>query len=114
MKVITLLSLLLMHSISWAQKADFNELGRALANYQACSKVAIEINDDVLFNYYRKMFNDTGLSLLSINHKDAKQVYSAWDKSEKVLGNIGTEALQTICISRFDKLSRRIFNKIAT
>lgn len=38
---------------------DFNELGRALANYQAGSKVVTSINDDAMLSYYQKMFNDT-------------------------------------------------------
>ena len=114
MKVSTILLLLFIHPLTWAQKTDFNELGRALANYQACSKVAVTIKDDLMFNYYKKMFNDTELALLNINNEQAKHVYSAWDKSEKVLSHIGLHSLQNICLSRFDALSRKMLNKIAT
>ena len=114
MKLLMIALLLLSHPLTWADNHDANELGRALANYQACSEIATDINDEQMFVYYRRMFNDTGLSILSFHDEPAKQVYSAWGKSEKVLLKIGDKNLQKICLSRFDDLSRSMVNKTAT
>ncbi|MCP4323491.1 MAG: hypothetical protein GY951_08465 [Psychromonas sp.] len=111
MKLLTILLLLVMHPSSWAQKTDFDELGRALANYQACSEVSISIKDDLMFKYYQGMFNDISISLLTNNDKDVKQAYLAWNKSENVLLNLNLETLKIICLSRFDELSRKMLNK---
>jgi len=106
MKLLIVLTLLVMHMPSWAQKTDYDELGRALANYQACSEVSISIKDELMFQYYQKMFNDISISLLSLNEKGVKQVYLAWNESEEVLGSLNLETLEIMCLSRFDELSR--------
>ena len=114
MKKFTLTLLLLSHSLAWANSPDASELGHSLANYQACSNAALEINDEQLFFYYKKMFNDAGLLVLSFDKSSAKQVYRAWETSEDVLLKIGGNNLQGICVSRFDALSRTMLNNIAT
>ena len=114
MKVLTMLLLLVMPPLTWAQKADYDELGRALANYQACSEVSLSIKDDLMFQYYQKMYNDISVSLLSVNDKDVKLVYLAWSQSENVLANLNLETLKIICLSRFDELSRKMLIKKAT
>ena len=113
MKILTILLLLATPPLTWAQKTDYDELGRALANYQICSEVSISIKDDLMFQYYQKMFNDISASLLSINDKDVKQVYLAWNQSEEVLVNLNLEVLEIMCLSRFDELSRKMLNKKA-
>ena len=114
MKQIFIMLLLLSHSSVWAVNYDSDELGRSLANYQACSEIATDIDDEQMFFYYRQMLNDTGLSVLSFNHRDAEQVYNAWERSEKVLLKIADKNLQKVCLSRFDDLYRNMQNKIAT
>ncbi len=114
MKVTTVLLLLFSHSLTWANNIDTHELGRSLANYQACSEVSVMMNDDQMFNYYQNMLNDTRFALLALTSEKSKQVYVTWTKSEAVLVNIGEQSLQKICLSRFDELSRKMFNKVAT
>ncbi len=113
MKFLTISLLMLISLLCSAQASDIGELelGRSLANYQACSKVAVSINDEVMVNYYQRMFNDATISMLSINNEEGRLLYSVWDKSEKVLSHIGKQGLQEICLSRFDNLSRSLFNK---
>jgi hypothetical protein len=114
MKIITALLLFFSHSLTWANNIDTHELGRSLANYKACSKVSVKINDDQMFNYYQNMFNDTSFALLARTTEKSNQVYATWAKSERILVHIGEQSLQNICLSRFDELSRKMFNKVAT
>lgn len=114
MKIIVVLVLLFSHLPTWANAQKMDELGRSLANYQVCSLVSTAISDEQMFNYYQKMFNDTGLRVLSLNAQLASQVYVAWGKSEKLLLTIEKKSLQKICLSRFDGLSRKMLSKIIT
>lgn len=114
MKKFIITLILFSHSLAWSESRDADLLGRSLANYDACSNIALTINDEQMFIYYRRMFNDTGLSILSFHDEPAMQVYSAWEKSENVLLTIGKKNLKRICLSRFDDLSRNMVNKIAT
>lgn len=97
-------------SMARANNSDTHELGRSLANYKVCSQAAIDIDDYKMGFYYQKMLNDIALSILAFNHTDAREVYLAWDKSEKVLLKIGKQSLLKICLSRFDPLSRKMIS----
>lgn len=108
MKILIFILSLWSHSLIWATNRDSEELGRSLANYQACSFIALDINDKQMFFYYQKMLNDTGLSILSFNADSAQLVYNTWERSEKLLLKIGTQNLRRSCLSRFDALSRKM------
>lgn len=112
MKIFSVILLLFTFSSSllWATPQSFKQLGRSLANYQVCSEVALSIADLQMNNYYKNMFNDTQLQLLSQSTENTRIVYATWDNSEKVLLKIGGENLQKICLSRFDALSRQMIN----
>jgi len=114
MKLLMLMLLVLNPLSIWANQEDSNELGRSIANYQACSKVALDINDQPMFSYYQAMMNDTAVFILSLDKRNAEAVYDIWDNSEAVLLNMPRQHLQKICLSRFDALSRQMLNKIAT
>jgi hypothetical protein len=96
--------------VATANNSDPDELGRSLANYKVCSQTAIDIDDHKMHFYYQKMLNDIGLSILAFNDTDAREVYLAWDKSEKVLLKIDKQSLLKICLSRFDSLSRKMIS----
>ena len=112
MKVLIILMLCLSCTTIWAENRDMNEIGRSLANYQACSQMSIEASDEKMFVYYQTMLNDIGMSVLSFDHNSAKQVYDTWDKSGNILSKISNKNLMKICLSRFDVLSRQMANKI--
>ena len=114
MKLAIIILFLFQHSLLFASNEHLNELGRSLANYQTCSNVSVSMGDEQMFSYYQSMFNDTRLSLLSFNTFEAKEVYTTWSASEKVLNNIGNKNLQGFCLSRFDELSRQMIDKVAT
>ena len=114
MKLVIIIFLLLRHSLLLASSENLNELGRSLANYQTCSHVSVAMGDEQMFSYYQNMFNDTRLSLLSLKAFEASEVYTTWSASEKVLNNIGSKNLQGFCLSRFDELSRKMLDKVAT
>lgn len=114
MKVAIILLLLCSHSLIWANNKNNSELGRSLANYQACSAVSLTIKDGQMFIYYQKMFNDVSLDLLSFTGKYASQSYRSWDESEKVLAKLDEAILQKMCSNRFDGLSRKMLDKIVT
>jgi hypothetical protein len=111
MKVTLVLLLMFSNSFAIANNTNVDEIGRSLANYQACSEESVDINDEQMFDYYKKMLNDISLNLLTLNTEQANQVYAIWDKSEKVLVNIEEQSLQNICLSRFGELSRKILTK---
>lgn len=96
------------YSLFVSANNESDELGRSLANYQACAQVAVDIDDRQMFVYYQKMLNDTRLSILSFNEDSAKQVYSIWLHSEDILNKIPVSEIQKICLSRFDQLSRQM------
>ena len=102
--------LLLISPLSWSQKNALNEQGRALANYQVCSQIATNVNDEAMLNYYLKMFNDSQLSALTLPSQELERVYFAWQKSEQVLLSLDKGSLLKICLSRFDLLSREMLN----
>ena len=104
--------LFLSYSSAWAENRDVNEIGRSLANYQACSQMSIEASDENMFIYYQEMLNDIGMSVLSFDQNAAKKVYDAWDESEGILLKINDKNLMRVCLSRFDLLSRQMANKI--
>lgn len=111
MKALIIALLLFNHSLIWAnttEKQELDELGRSLANYQVCSEIAVIIKDELMFSYYQGMFNDARLHLLTKKAERSKQVYSSWQRSEKVLLKIGEDNLQQVCLSRFDELTRKI------
>lgn len=108
MKKLSILVLLFVSSLIWAQPMNFKQLGHSLANYQVCSDIALSIADQKMNSYYQKMFNDAQLELLSISNNKTKIVYSTWDKSEKVLLNIDANSLQKSCLGRFEPLSRKM------
>tara|TARA_R110001583_G_scaffold33943_6_gene114608 strand:+ start:15147 stop:15500 length:354 start_codon:yes stop_codon:yes gene_type:complete len=112
MKIITVLILLLSYPYTLAN--NINELGRSLANYEACSQVSLTLNDQKMFSYYKKMFNDINLGVLSLNTKDMHHVYGVWGDSEKILSKLNVTTMEGICLSRFDDLSRKMLNKIVT
>lgn len=114
MKLLIVIVFLFSHSLTWANNRDVDELGRSLANYQACSAISLEIDDRKMFFYYQEMFNDTRFSILSFDVKSVKQVYSAWGNSEKTLLKLARKNLQVVCLQRFDVLSRKMMDKIAT
>ena len=114
MKVIIVLLLLFIHPLTWGNNMSMHELGRSIANYQACSKVSIAINDDLMFDYYQSMFNDTSVGLLALKSDQSTLIYAIWDVSEKVLLNIGEQNLRQVCLSRFDELSRKMLKKVVT
>lgn len=108
MKHLLIILLFLSHSLAWANNQDAHQLGRSLANYQACSEISIGIDDKQMFSYYQKMLNDTRILILTLNLQSAKQLYLTWDKSEKILLKIDEQNLKQICLSRFDALSRQM------
>ncbi|WP_413701533.1 hypothetical protein ACLKMH_07935 [Psychromonas sp. KJ10-10] len=112
MKVITLLILMLSSSFVWAN--DNDEMGRSLANYDTCTHISEVMNDHQMYFYYKKMFNDLSLGVLALNAQDASHVYDVWLKSELLLRKLNNASMQKMCLSRFDELSRKMLNKIAT
>lgn len=115
MKKILTLILLFSQSFAWANNTlsdvyleQAEGLGRSMANYQQCSQIAVDIDDQQMFFYYQKMLNDALLFSLSAKQSSAKQIYKAWGSSEKVLLQIGKENLQKVCLSRFDALARQL------
>lgn len=112
MKLITVLMLLL--SCPYTLANNTNELGRSLANYEVCSQISLALNDQQMFFYYKKMFNDISSGVLALNAKDLQQVYEVWEDSEKILSKLNVTTMESICLSRFDDLSRKMLNKIVT
>ena len=109
MKVITLLILFFICLFSWAD--NNNEIGRSLANYEVCTQISAELEDHQMFFYYKKMFNDSSLQVLSFNNKEAKKVYKVWQESEQTLKKLNGSTMAQMCLSRFDQLSRQMLNK---
>lgn len=106
--------MLLIQPLTWANNTEseqLDELGRSLANYQVCSRVAMTVNDELMFRYYQTMFNDTRFSLLKKSRTKVGQVYTTWNKSEQILLKITEENLLKFCLSRFDDLSRKMQKK---
>jgi len=111
MKLFIVILALLNCSLVSANNRAFDEQGRALANYQACSHIALDINDEQMFSYYQKMYNDAQLSIVGADELAAKQVYKTWESAEKILNGVGSSQLQGLCLSRFDPLARKMLKK---
>lgn len=111
MRTFIFLCLLLTYPLVVVAQQDNDELGRAMANYQACGQAALQFNDQAMFVYYQQMFNDSRLSTLAFDDASAEQVYRAWAASEKALQRIASKHLHKLCLSRFDDLSRQMINK---
>lgn len=109
MKAITSLILLFSSSLLWANNNI--EIGRSLANYEACTEISVDLDDHQMFFYYKKMFNDISLELLSLDNKEAKKVYRVWQESEHTLRKLNGSSMAQMCLSRFDELSRQMINK---
>jgi hypothetical protein len=109
MKNITFLIFFLNCPFLWAN--NNNELGRSLANYDACAQVSLAINDQQMFFYYKKMLNDISLSALSLTHNESLKLYEIWMESEKVLMKLNISSMEKLCSSRFDELSRKMLNQ---
>lgn len=117
MKVITFLILFFTCLFSWAESSwaeNNDEIGRSLANYEVCAQTSVVLDDPQMYFYYKKMFNDISLRVLALDNRRANQVYEIWRQSEQILGKLNSITMQQMCLSRFDDLSRKMINKIAT
>jgi len=98
-------------ALALANNGVNDELGRSLANYQSCSYIALDINDEQMFSYYQKMYNEAQFSTVRAHEVDAKQVYDTWKSAEKILQKLSKQHLQTLCLRRFDPLARKMLKK---
>jgi len=111
MRLFVVLLALLSCSLVSANSPANDERGRALANYQVCRHIALDINDEQMFSYYQKMYNDALFLTVSGHEVDAKQVYDTWESAEKILQKLGKQHLQTLCLRRFEPLARKMLKK---
>ncbi|WP_019613002.1 hypothetical protein [Psychromonas ossibalaenae] len=93
---------------------DLKILGRALANYQLCSDISVELDDKAMFNYYSEMYKYSLLQVSTYSHNDAEIVSEEQQRSMLKLAKIDRKSLGGLCLSRFDLLSRKMQeNKLA-
>ena len=87
---------------------ELQETGRQLANYQACSEVAENINDLALYRYFDSMFEDAASDVRFYPLNESEIVFRAFFKSTHLLKKIDSANLASLCLSRFDRLSRQM------
>lgn len=98
-------------SVSFAEPfsdAQLKTLGRSLANYKACSDIAAEMGDSVMFSYYSEMYNDSLLKRQNHPKNLSDIVAIEQQKSAIKLAKIDRVNLGKLCLSRFDLLSRKM------
>lgn len=103
------LLLLLFSSLVLADiKSELKGTGKQLANYQACAKVAKNINDPALFHYYNDMFEDSAeaIRFYPLNHSEI--VFKAFFQGKILLAELDSTSFASLCLSRFDSLSRKM------
>lgn len=101
--------LLLFSSFVVAElKSELQATGKQLANYQACAKVAQNINDPALFHYYNDMFEDSAAAIrfYPLNHSEI--VFKAFFQGKTLLTKLDSASFTSLCLSRFDALSRKM------
>ena len=82
--------------------------GRALANYQLCTNVAERRHDQAMFNYYTEMYFDSLQAGKMLTIWQVQVIFDEQQTTASKLAEIDKEDITQLCISRFDRLSRRI------
>lgn len=114
MKHLLLLISLILPLSTLAIEKDLQLTGRSLANYQICAQIGKQLDDPTLSEYYRGMFNDTVLQVKYYPLNEVEIVFKAELKSKTKLAKIDLKNMQSICLKRFDALSRKMQEKANT
>jgi hypothetical protein len=85
--------------------------GGALANYQICSQIALELGDKTMYSYYSEMFNDRSVEITHYPQKKSQIAFLEFNKSVVKLANIALPAMTMICLKRLDLLTRKMQEK---
>ncbi|HEY5715274.1 MAG TPA: hypothetical protein VIS54_02580 [Psychromonas sp.] len=82
--------------------------GRALANYQLCANVAQNRKDPAMFNYYRGMYLGSLQAGRMLYIRQVQVIFDEQKKTAVKLAQIDKKSITSLCISRFDALSRKM------
>ena len=87
--------------------------GRALANYKLCADIAKLRQDGAMVHYYSEMYHDTLLESKKLPIWQAQIIFDAQQETSHKLSKIDKSNFERLCLSRFDELTRKIYeNKI--
>ena len=107
-----LLSISVFLSLSTvASEKDLKLTGRSLANYQLCAEISKQLGDTKMEHYYSEMFNDTVLEVRYYPLNESEIIFKEELKSRAKLAKIDTRNMQSLCLNRFDFLSRKMQKK---
>jgi hypothetical protein len=112
MKNILLLSLVFFITAVNATQITDEELktsGRALANYHLCADIAKKQNDSTMYYYYNEMYDDSLLGSKMLPIWQVQVIFDEQQKSRQKLAKIDKNSFEKLCLSRFDELTRKIY-----
>jgi hypothetical protein len=112
MKNILLLSLVFFITAVNATQITDEELktsGRALANYHLCADIAKNKNDRAMYHYYIEMYDDSALDSKMLPIWQVQIIFAEQKESSQKLAQIDKSTFEKLCLSRFDELTRKIY-----
>lgn len=112
MKFSVLLMSIFLPFSSVASEKDLKLIGRSLANYQVCAEIGKQSGDTKMDHYYSEMFNDTVLEVRYYPLNESEIIFKEELKSRAKLKKIDLKNMQSLCLNRFDLLSRKMQKKI--
>lgn len=111
MKFLLLLMSIFLPLSSVVAGKELKLIGRSLANYQVCAEIGKQLGDTKMENYYSEMFNDTVLEVRYYPLTESEIIFKEELKSRAKLAKIDLKNMQSLCLNRFDALSRKMQKK---
>lgn len=93
------------------QQEQLKEMGRAIANYQRCSALAVESGDKVMASYYADMLEDSAIALKAYQQEQQQQIQAVQEKSAKILVKLNYSTMLKLCEQRLDAVSRQHYQQ---